>query len=160
MYLTVFFADRFLCVCMRDECPKFEHCELCDILDTSAFLNPDELETIGCCGLEDECLAFLPIIDTVLANALTDATLPLNENKRYYCYISTYQQAATDVGEQRRVFLCCVLHRIRCTFPNADGTPYTGHLSVERDLNEPQSGEEEGDEDEGDEEEGEGDQDY
>ena len=143
--------ERYMAVA----CPKTNHCACCVLLPTSQFLNPNEVSNIGCCGLDpNDCFSFSQELTDVFLEVATHAGG--NNCRRYAIYSRTFANLASVAvnGGRRSIFPACVLHRVRCAYPNPFGVPYVGHRQHQDDESNEESSEEETEEEEGDPDEG------
>lgn len=117
-----------------NECAHTEgHCVGCAALIGSPYLSNDERRRVGCCRNGDDCHAFRLEVTTAIRSAI-DSNLTVAQ-ARYHCYrhLVLNENFGTPIPqdpEGRLLLDCCILFRVRCTFPSPTGQ-YTGH----RDLN-------------------------
>ena len=76
MYCVVYRSDV--------ECPNDTHCHVCPTITNSPYLNNGEYEDHGCCGQEDDCLAYPEDEDDDDVQACLEANQhhTTNENKQ------------------------------------------------------------------------------
>jgi hypothetical protein len=71
--------------------------------------------------------AYSDRIDELLFEVRTHSDKPQGDNKREWIYRQGWRTEANDIGERRNRFPVCILHRVRCVYPNPLGQPYIGH---------------------------------
>ena len=112
------------------------HCPSCPILlANSSYLHLSEIRRVGCCG-QTRCHIVHPTLAATLQlipNLPQCPPTSSNRRFRYYAYrhlVCHNGFGRANPNDGRRVFLsCCILHRVRCTWPSGTGG-YTGHVET------------------------------
>jgi hypothetical protein len=109
-------------------------CTTVPVLINSPYLCDDELRRIGCCGkfpcditspLLLACLQYIP-------NTQIPPYAPPNQFRfaayRHLVCVDAFGEV-NPADPQRRILNCCILHRVRCTWPSPTAQ-YTGHVTI------------------------------
>lgn len=113
------------------------HCTSCTALIASPYLLGTERRTVGCCHNSDadDCHAWLQQVQDVL-DIVRAQGHPTAAAHRFACYqrlvcVESFgiSNPDADVDDPRLLLDCCILFRVRCTWPSPTGN-YTGHEDV------------------------------
>lgn len=120
-------------------CTQVVHCPICDFLIGSNFVSTAEVEAHGCCG-QETCIAFPDDgEEDLLEPILTSHLIPNGDNNgwRKFVFRNFFGASAragllpdrsTTVNNKTRyLFSACVLHRVRCAYPDVE---YMGFRST------------------------------
>ena len=110
------------------------HCLSCPVIVNSPFLCVDELRRIGCCGNTPCDIIHPTILDTLRFIPTTNihpyappGSFRYAAYRHLVCLDGFGVQSLTD--PQRLILNCCIIHRVRCTWPSPT-VEYTGHVTT------------------------------